>query len=86
MIIDMSCYPTEVVDMAWRHDGEPFTGERLIKMMDGPYWVNSKPRRIDKAFIQPPQGNTIYTWTDKDLHGREAIREYMRYTVEMTKK
>ncbi len=84
MIIDMSCYPTKVVDMAWRHDGEPFTGERLIKMMDGPYWVNGKPRRVDKAFIQPPQGNTIYTWTDKDLHGREAIRDYMAYTVELT--
>ena len=37
------------------------TGERLIKMMDGPYIVNGKPRRIDSAFIQPPQGNTIYT-------------------------
>ena len=29
MIIDLSCYPTQVVDTAWRHDGDPFTGERL---------------------------------------------------------
>lgn len=86
MIIDASCYPTLVPDLAWRHDGDPFTGERLLKMMDGPYWVNGKPRRVDMAFIQPPQGNTIYTWTDPDLHGREAIRNYMAYTVEMTQK
>jgi uncharacterized protein len=85
MIIDASCYPTNVVDTAWRHDGDPFTGERLIKMMNGPYWVNGKPRRIDKAFIQPPQGNTVYTWTD-DQTGRAGIQHYMAYTVEMTKK
>jgi predicted TIM-barrel fold metal-dependent hydrolase len=64
MIIDISCYPTQVVDLAWQHAGEPFTGEKLLAMMDKPYYVNGKPRRIDKAFIQPPQGNTIYTWTD----------------------
>ena len=83
MIIDISCYPTEIVDLAWRHDGEPFTGERLLKMMDGPWMVNGKPRRIDKAFIQPPQGNTIYTWTDGDLSGRESIDAYMAYTLKM---
>ena len=31
MIIDTSCYPTNLVDLAWRHDGEPFSGERLIE-------------------------------------------------------
>ncbi|WP_130906424.1 amidohydrolase family protein [Pseudomonas sp. Sample_16] len=83
MIIDISCYPTDLVDLAWRHDGDPFTGERLLEMMDGPYMVNGKPRRIDKAFIQPPQGNTIYTWTDGDLSGRESIDAYMAYTLKM---
>ncbi|MCC0038789.1 MAG: amidohydrolase [Brucellaceae bacterium] len=86
MIIDISCYPTKLVDLAWRHDGEPFTGERLLKMMDGPYYVNGKPRRIDKAFIQPPQGNTIYTDGYGDLTGKEAIRDYMSYTVELVQK
>jgi predicted TIM-barrel fold metal-dependent hydrolase len=52
-------------------------------MMDGPYMVNGKPRRIDKAFIQPPQGNTIYTWTDGELSGRESIDAYMAYTLKM---
>ncbi|WP_197457389.1 amidohydrolase family protein [Crenobacter luteus] len=83
MIIDISCYPTDLVDLAWRHDGDPFTGERLLEMMDGPYIINGKPRRIDKAFIQPPQGNTIYTWTDGELSGRESIDAYMAYTLKM---
>jgi uncharacterized protein len=86
MIIDLSAYPTNLVDLAWRHDGPPFTGERLIKMMDGPFYVNGKPRRVDKAFVQPPQGNTIYTDGYGDLTGKEAIRAYMAYTVEMVKK
>ncbi len=84
MIIDISCYPTEVVDLAWHHDGDPFTGDRLLKMMDGPYWVNGKPCRIDKAFIQPPQGNTIYTWTDGDLSGMQSIDAYTAYTLKLT--
>ncbi len=86
MIIDLSCYPTQTVDTAWRHDGDPFTGERLLKMMDGPYYVNGKPRRIDKAFIQPPQGNTIYNWTNEHLTGRDGIRAYMAYTVELVQR
>ena len=83
MIIDLSCYPTDLVDLAWRHDGPPFTGDKLLKMMDGPYYVNGKPRRIDKAFIQPPQGNTIYTHEIMDLEGKAAIRQYMGYTEKM---
>jgi len=86
MIIDSACHPTKVVDLAWWHDGEPFTGERLLKMMDGPYSVNGKPRRVDKAFIQPAEGNTLYTWTDGTRTGREAIRAYMDYTVELVQK
>ncbi|QBE61775.1 amidohydrolase family protein [Pseudoduganella lutea] len=86
MIIDTSCYPTNLVDLAWRHDGDPFTGERLIRMMDGPYIINGKPRRIDKAFIQPPQGNTIYTYTDGEKSGTESIDAYMAYTLEMVRK
>jgi uncharacterized protein len=86
MIIDLSCYPTKVVDSAWRHDGEPFTGERLLKMMDGPYYVNGKPRRIDKAFIQPPQGNTLHNFDNDHLDHRDGIRAYMAYTVELVKK
>jgi predicted TIM-barrel fold metal-dependent hydrolase len=53
-------------------------------MMDGPYFVNGKPRRIDRAFIQPPQGNTIYTWTDPVMDGRQSIDHYMAYTLQLT--
>lgn len=83
VIIDLSCYPTDLVDLAWRHDGDPFTGERLLKMMDGPFTINGKPRRIDKAFIQPPQGNTIYTDGVLEAEGKAAIRQYMAYTEKM---
>lgn len=83
MIIDTSCYPTDVVDRAWRHDGDPFTGERLLEMMDGPYLINGKPRRIDKAVIRPPQGNTIYNWTQGEQNGAELIDDYMAYTLKM---
>jgi hypothetical protein len=86
MIIDLSCYPTKVIDTAWQHDGDPFTGERLLKMMDGPYYVNGKPRRIDKAFISPPEGNTLHHFTNDHLDHREGIRAYMEYTVELVKK
>ena len=86
MIIDISCFPTQKVDSAWRHDGEPFTGERLLKMMDGPYMVNGKPRRIDKAFIAPPEGNTLHNFDNDHLDHREGIRAYMAYTVELVKK
>ena len=40
MIIDTHLHPTNVVDEAWRHTGTPFTGERMLEMMDGPYWIN----------------------------------------------
>ncbi|MCM3373263.1 amidohydrolase family protein, partial [Bacillus velezensis] len=45
-----------------------------------------KPRRVDKAFIQPPQGNTIYTYTDGEKSGTESIDAYMAYTVEMARR
>jgi hypothetical protein len=36
MIIDTHLHPTNLVDEAWRHTGEPFNGERMLKLMDGP--------------------------------------------------
>ena len=70
MIIDTHLHPTNKVDEAWRHTGEPFTGERLLEMMDGPFMINGKPRRIDMGFIQPPPGNTV--WRDGDRSGARA--------------
>ncbi len=81
MIIDTHLHPTNKVDEAWRHTGEPFTGERLLAMMDGPFIINGKPRRIDMGFIQPPPGNTA--WRDGDRSGREGIRDYMAYITHL---
>lgn len=81
MIIDTHLHPTNVVDRAWRHGGEPFTGERMLEMMDGPFWINGKPRRIDYGCIQPPPGNTV--WTDGMRGGREGVRDYMSYVAEL---
>ena len=58
MIIDTHLHPTNLVDEAWRHTGTPFNGERMLELMDGPYMINGKPRRVDMGFIQPPPGNT----------------------------
>jgi predicted TIM-barrel fold metal-dependent hydrolase len=84
MIIDTHLHPTNLVDEAWRHTGTPFTGERMLKLMDGPYMINGKPRRIDFGFIQPPPGNTGYR--DGNRMGREGIRDYMAYIAELCRK
>jgi hypothetical protein len=81
MIIDVHMHPTDHVDAAWRHGGRPFTGERMLKMMDGPYMVNGKPRRVDIGIIQPPPGNTV--WSDGMRGGREGIRDYMAYCAKL---
>lgn len=81
MIIDVHMHPTDHVDAAWRHGGNPFTGERMLKMMDGPYTVNGKPRRVDIGVIQPPPGNTV--WSDGMRGGREGVRDYMAYCARL---
>jgi predicted TIM-barrel fold metal-dependent hydrolase len=81
MIIDVHMHPTDHVDAAWRHGGNPFTGERMLKMMDGPYMVNGKPRRVDIGVIQPPPGNTV--WSDGMRGGREGVRDYMAYCAKL---
>jgi predicted TIM-barrel fold metal-dependent hydrolase len=84
MIVDIHCHPTNVVDRAWRHGGTPFTGERLIKLLDGPFRVCGKDRRIDYAFVQPPPGNTV--WTNGMRGGRDGVSDYMAYMRELVKK
>ncbi|HZR68096.1 MAG TPA: amidohydrolase family protein [Burkholderiales bacterium] len=84
MIIDTHLHPTNLVDEAWRHTGTPFNGERMLKLMDGPYMINGKPRRIDMGFIMPPPGNTVHRIGGRT--GREGIRDYMAYIAELTQK
>ena len=66
MIIDIHAHPTNVIDVAWKHGGEPFTAERLLKLMDGPFAINGKQRRIDYSIVQPPPGNTV--WRNGIIH------------------
>ena len=84
MIIDIHTHPTNTVDAAWRHGGTPYTGERLIELMDGPYMVCGKERRVDYSVVQPPPGNTV--WRDGMPTGREGIRHYMAYCRELVHK
>ncbi|WP_280356002.1 amidohydrolase family protein [Nocardia otitidiscaviarum] len=84
MIIDTHVHPTNLVDEAWRHTGEPFTGERVLTMMDGPFWINGKPRQVDVSCIMPPPGNTA--WREGNRSGREGIRDYQAYVTSLVQK
>ena len=84
MIIDVHMHPTDHVDAAWRHGGKPFTGERMLQMMDGPYMVNGNSRCVEWAVIQPPPGNTV--WVNGMRGGREGIRDYMAYCAGLVQK
>lgn len=70
VIIDIHMHPTNYIDKAWRHGGEPFFPERLIKLMDGPFTICGKQRRIDYGIVQPPPGNTV--WTNGMAVGRRG--------------
>ncbi len=65
----------------WRQHGTPFTGERMLKLMDGPYMINGKPRRIDMGFIH--RRPAIQAIRDGNRMGREGIRDYMAYIAEL---
>ena len=80
MIIDTHLHPTNLVDEAWRHTGEPFTGERMLKLMDGPYMINGKPRRIDMGFTAAP-GNTVIATATAVAGGRARLHVVHRRTV-----
>ena len=76
MIIDTHLHPTNVVDEAWRHTGEPLTGERMLEMMDGPYWINGKRGRGIVSLRMGPQAYWAATTHPKERPRRDrAIRE-----------
>lgn len=85
MFIDVHCHPTNCPDQAWAHGGsDPFTAEKLIKLLDGPFTVCGKERKIEYAVVQPPPGNTV--WINGQPGGKEGIRNYMAYIREIVKK
>ena len=79
------------------HIGHPIVGDTMyISIVDsgqlfaldiaGGLRRLRKKRRIDMAFIQPPQGNTLHNFDNDHLDHRDGIRAYMAYTVELVKK
>lgn len=84
MIIDIHTHPTNIIDKAWKHGGTPFTAERLLKLMDGPFTISGKTRRVDVSIVQPPPGNTV--WINGLGGGAAGIRKYMAYIREMVDK
>lgn len=84
MIIDIHTHPTNIIDKAWKHGGTPFTAERLLKLMDGPFTISGKTRRVDVSIVQPPPGNTV--WINGLGEGAAGIRKYMAYIREIVDK
>lgn len=58
MIINSHLYPSYFVDSDWKSGGEPVSAERLIEILDGPYPVMGKSRRIDYGIVQAPPPET----------------------------
>ncbi len=54
MIINSHLYPSYFVDSDWKSGGDPVSAERLIEILDGPYPVLGKSRRIDYGIVQAP--------------------------------
>lgn len=54
MIINSHLYPSYFVDSDWKSGGDPVSAERLIELLDGPYPVMGKERRIDYGIVQAP--------------------------------
>ncbi len=83
MIVNVYMHPTYCVDAAWRHGGQPFTGERMLKMMDGPYYVNGKPRRVDWGSHPAPAPETLSGRTACVVASGGGIRDYMAYCARL---
>ena len=87
MIIDYAiCTRPTSSTKRGRHTGEPFTGERLLKMMDGPYIINGKlRRRIDMGFIQhSARQHRLSRWQSSRprRHSLTTYRTYRRAHAE----
>jgi len=81
MIINSHLYPSYFVDSDWKSGGDPVSAERLIEILDGPYPVLGKSRRIDYGIVQAPPGDTIAP--DDYIGGVDGIRKYMAPVVDV---
>ena len=52
MIIDISCYPTDQVDLAWWHEGDHYTVDRLLQTNDPTLVVRREQHSGDAVFCR----------------------------------
>jgi predicted TIM-barrel fold metal-dependent hydrolase len=52
MIFDAHVHVADRTDLGGFRTS-PLTGERLLALMDGPFHVDGRPRRVDRALLQP---------------------------------
>lgn len=76
MIIDGHIHISDQTTGVWNHP--PFAAEELVRLMDGPFPILGKGRRVERAVVQPHSGETLRA----DL----KIGEQHRYVTEAVKK
>jgi predicted TIM-barrel fold metal-dependent hydrolase len=63
------------------------TAEQLVKHMDGPFFIDEKPQKVDISLVQPSAGQTLYSyevspkledWTFRKQHQNviDAVKKY----------
>lgn len=70
-----------MVDPAWRDI--PFTADKLVHNMDGPFIVDGKPRVVDISVIQPAAGISIYS---SEYRPTWSLLEQHKYIIKVTEK
>ena len=66
MIVDAHIHISDRPTGVWKHP--PFTAEQLIGLMDGPFIINGRQRRVEKAVVQPQPAETMFNPDLLDQH------------------
>ncbi|MBI4317978.1 MAG: amidohydrolase [Chloroflexi bacterium] len=77
IIIDSHAHIFDVPEPSWNYP--PFTAEKMIEFMDGPYTVAGETRKVGLALCQPTPGVTILPdWDIPKQHEYvvEAVRKH----------
>ena len=73
MIVDGHIHISDRPTGGWNHP--PFTAEQLLELMNGPFVVNGRPRKVDCAVVQPHPAETT---------SNPDILEQHRYITKVT--
>lgn len=76
MIVDAHIHMSDRPTGVWKHP--PFTAEQVIEMMDGPFILKGRSRRVDWAVVQPHPAETTYEPDFRAQH-RYVIEAVTRY-------